>query len=241
MFLLTEDQVKISCTHYQNGRRQVIVVAHGFFNSKNSTLLQQLGKELFREYDVFLFDFRGHGQSSGLFTWSSWEDRDLKAVLRYLEGKYERIGLIGFSLGGSIGLNVLAQTRNVSSFVCVAAPAVIGKIDFHWWALDWENDISYALLSRSGRRGKGVRPGPFWLKKTIPVDVVRQLDIPILYIHGDKDWIVRPYHSQLLFEQTISKKKNELIKGGSHAEFLLRKHGNQMLSLIRDWFQETLS
>jgi pimeloyl-ACP methyl ester carboxylesterase len=188
-----------------------------------------------------MFDFRGHGKSKGLFTWSSKENKDLAAVLDYLEGKYDKIGIIAFSFGGSVSINVLAKDKRVSSFVCVSAPSDISKIDYKFWLLDLREDFVYTLFTAEGRKGKGVKLGPFWLKKEKPIDNIGKIKIPVLYIHGDKDWVIKPWHSQVLYEKTTSRKKLVMIKDGMHAEYLLRKSKKEILGLVLGWFKETLN
>lgn len=182
-FLLTKDKHKIAYNHYRNGNTKVVIIIHGFYNSKDSTLLQNLGGELFKDYDVFIFDFRGHGQSSGVFTWTSTEKSDLEAVLDYLKDQYLEKAIIAFSLGGSISINTLSHSeKQVNSFICVSAPSDCSMIDYKWWQLDLGNDIFYTLLTKEGRRGKGVRIGPFWLPKEKPIDNMGKIMVPTLFI-----------------------------------------------------------
>ena len=68
--LTTVDHQKISFQHFKNGSRAVIIIAHGYYNSKQAVVLQQLAQALGKEFDIFMFDFRGHGKSSGVFTWT---------------------------------------------------------------------------------------------------------------------------------------------------------------------------
>lgn len=241
MIVKTSDNVRIACCHDLRGHTKVVIIAPGFSASQDNVLLQVLRRHLLERYDVLMFDFRGHGRSSGLFTWTSREGEDLKAVLKSLEGTYDRIGLIGFSWGGSVCLNVLAaDSHNVSSLICVSALSDPCRIDFRWWELDWENDVVYNMFSREGRRGKGVRPGPFWLPKTKPGEVVDRLRVPVLYVQGERDWTVAAWHAQRLFERTQAPKKLVMIKNGLHAEFLLRQHREDVLSAIDEWFSKTL-
>lgn len=240
-FLTTQDKQQIAYKHYKNGKDKVIVVVHGFYNSKESVLLGRLCANLCQWYNVFIFDLRGHGKSSGLFTWTSSENYDLKSVLTYLKGQYKKTAIVAFSFGGSISINVLAETNvPVNSFVCISAPSDCSKIDYKLWKLDWENDIFYSLMSREGRRGKGVRVGPFWLPKQKPVDNVEKIKIPILYIHGDKDWVIDKWHSQALFDKTRSEKQYIVVKGGSHAEYLIRKYPDKIYKEVNSWLENTL-
>ncbi|RKY37309.1 MAG: hypothetical protein DRP78_01475, partial [Candidatus Omnitrophota bacterium] len=191
--VLTTDAHQIFYDHYLMGHKKIIVIAHGFFNSKKSVLIEEFITFLGADFDVIVFDFRGHGESDGLFSWTVKETLDLKAVLKYTGRKYKQIGLIGFSLGAAVSIIVLSESNAVNSFVSVSAPVEFKKIDYNFWNLDLEQDIYYNLTK--GKKGKGVRPGPFWLKKKKPIKVVNKLTIPVLYIHGEDDWVIRPYHS----------------------------------------------
>ncbi|MDD5194906.1 MAG: alpha/beta fold hydrolase [Candidatus Omnitrophica bacterium] len=239
--LLASDKCHIDYVHYKNDHKKAIIIAHGFYNSKDAIILRRLAKKLAPEYDVFMFDFRGHGKSGGLFSWTSKEDRDLRAVLEFLEGKYEKTGLIAFSMGGSVSINVLSQGSYIDSLICVSVPSNVNKIDYKFWKLDVKNDLWYTLVTKEGRKGKGIRPGPFWFKKTKPVKSVEKLKIPVLYIHGTSDWVVEPWHSQALYDKTNSKKKLVFIHGGVHAEYLMKESEKEFVKEVKGWFRETLS
>ncbi|MBU0635343.1 MAG: alpha/beta hydrolase [Candidatus Omnitrophica bacterium] len=239
--VITKDLEEIYLDHYRNKNSSVIVIAHGFFNSRKSILIRQLAQSLAERFDVITFDFRGHGDSKGLFYWTAKEYRDLEAVLDFArEKRYRRIGLVGFSLGAAISIIGLAKTKKVKSFACVSAPVDFEKIDYYFWNLDIENDIFYNLVGE-GRYGKGVRPGPFWLKKDNPINLVDKIKIPILFVHGDADWVIKSWHSQLLYEKAATQHKRlVIIKGGPHAEYIMRKNEGEFVAILKDWFSETL-
>ena len=98
----------------------------------------------------------------------------------------------------------------------------------------------YTLFTSEGRKGRGFRPGPFWLKKERPIDNVAKLSIPVLYIHGGKDWVISPWHSKALYEKTNSTKKLVMIKKGPHAEYLMKNSKKELAEEIRKWFEQTL-
>lgn len=236
--LTTEDNHKIAYAHYEAGHNKAIIIAPGFFNSKDAALLKGLKNRLIDSYDVVMFDFRGHGESSGLYTWTAKENLDLEKIIDHTKAKYSKIGLIGFSFGAAISIQVTAKDKNISSLISISAPYDAMKINYQFWDLDIENDIIYNL--HEGRAGKGVRPGPFWYAKKKPIDLVEKIMCPILYIHGDRDWVIRHTHSQKLYEKTKSKKKIAIIKNGPHAEYLLRKNYSETINLIQEWLRETL-
>lgn len=242
--LLTSDNIRISYNHYLNGKDRIITIAHGFYTSKNNYLIQRLIGGLVGYFDICAFDFRGHGESGGLFTWTTKEEKDLLSVLKYIKDKgYTKIGLIGFSLGGSISINTIVKNSGyVDSLVCISAPSDLRKIDYKLWKLDWENDVFYNFFTREGREGKGVRVGPFWFKKDKPIDNIKRIDIPVFFIHGDKDWVVGSWHSQKMYEsiQETINKKILIINNGPHAEYLLRKFYSTVVDSIMEWFKDTL-
>ncbi len=235
----TSDGIMISMDRYMNGHSDVIVIAHGFYNSKQAVLLKKLAGDLIDNFDVIVMDFRGHGQSSGLFYWTSKEYLDLEAVLKFARKNYQKVGVIGFSLGAATSLITAARSDLMDSLVAVSAPTAFGKIEYHFWGLDLENDIVFGLLKEGGL-GKGVRPGPFWEQKEKPVDCVEKIKVPVCYIHGQKDWLIHPWHSQKLYDQTRSLKRIALIPDGSHAEYLVRKNHKEFTSIVREWFVKTL-
>ncbi len=238
--LTTVDHQRISFQHFKNGCQAVIIIAHGYFNSKQALILQQLAQALGGEYDIFMFDFRGHGKSSGVFTWTSREGNDLGAVLDFISPQYSKIGLVAFSIGASISINFLANDKRVDSFVCVSAPSDMSKIDYWVWPLDWKDNAAYILFNSRGWIGKGVRPGPFWLPKEKPIDNVSKITIPIMFIHGSRDWVIRPWHSKSLYQKASGIKKINFIENGSHAEYLMRDYPEQFVVEARNWFLNTL-
>ena len=236
--LLTIDGQTIHYDLYQHGHKRLIIIAHGFFNSKDALLLKELGNTLSNQYDILIMDFRGHGKSGGLFYWTSKEYMDLEAVLEYARREYEKIGVIGFSLGAATSLVTASKTDLMNSLISISAPADLKKIEYHFWELDFENDIVYNL--GDGKIGKGIRPGPWWLKKDKPMDCVGEIKIPVFYIHGKADWLIKPWHSEELYRKTNSKKRLTIIKNGPHAEYLIRKNKEEIVGLIKEWFKETL-
>jgi len=238
-YLNTSDNHRIQYDQFKAGFKKVIIIAHGFFNSKQAVILKQLGESLNDKYDVILFDFRGHGQSKGLFYWTAKEYLDLLGIVDFASRSYEKIGLIGLSLGAATSIIAASKTSLINSIVAISAPTELGKIDYRLWMLNIKNDLFYNLFGE-GRHGKGVRPGPFWFKKEKPLEVVKKTAIPIFYIHGDADWVIRYSHSEELYENTAAVKRISIIKNGPHAEYLFLEHKDEMLRLILDWFNETL-
>jgi pimeloyl-ACP methyl ester carboxylesterase len=137
-YLITSDQHKIYYDQYRSDHKKVIIIAHGFFNSKEALLLRQLGASLSDQYDVILFDFRGHGQSQGLFYWTAKEYIDLLCVVEFASKSYERIGLIGLSLGAATSIIAASKTSLINSIIAISAPEEFGKIDYRFLAVKYQ-------------------------------------------------------------------------------------------------------
>jgi pimeloyl-ACP methyl ester carboxylesterase len=182
-------------------------------------------------------DFRGHGRSSGLYTFSAQEGADLDAVLDWARARYARIGVLGFSLGAAIAINTLSRNRDrIRSLIVVSAPCAFEEIEFRWWTPE---AMRRGLLGLEW--GAGCRPGNPWLKKERPIERVPALSpIPILLIHGTRDVIVDVEHSRRLYAAAQEPKQLEIVEGGSHAEALFRDDSTRFNRLVNAWFERTL-
>ncbi|MBI4003549.1 MAG: alpha/beta fold hydrolase [Candidatus Omnitrophica bacterium] len=235
---MTRDGVGISCELYRGAdRRAVVIICPGFFQSKQTPTFQRLARALAEHWDVLAMDFRGHGRSGGLYTFSSQEGADLEAILRWAAGRYERLGILAFSMGAAIAINTISrQPERVRSLIAVSGPSTFEEIEFQFWTPE---------AMRTGlagcEPGAGCRPGNPLMKKERPVETVRRLQqVPKLFLHGTRDVIVQFPHSQRLYAAAPEPKKLELIEGGSHAEALFRDDSAGFLRLVEPWFMTTL-
>jgi pimeloyl-ACP methyl ester carboxylesterase len=240
LFVMTEDGKRIAFDHIKKGFSKVIVIAHGFYNNKDTVLFRAIAEAFSREYDVIVFDFRGHGKSSDVFTWTAHEQKDLRAITSYAQqNKYVKIGVIGFSLGAAVALIEAGYHQNIDSLIAVSPPSDLKKIDYYFWAQDMWEDLKLNFGIKG--RGKSVRIGTPFLKKMRPIDIVDKIaHIPVLFLHGEKDWLIKPKHSQLLFARATGPKAITIIKDGGHAERMFDAFPEQFMKICLDRFRETL-
>ncbi len=240
IYVTTEDGKRIAISHIKGGFSKVIIIAHGFYTNKDTVLFKRMTGAFSKEYDVIVFDFRGHGKSGGVFTWTAHEQKDLRAIITYAkENNYTKIGVIGFSLGAAIALIEASCNKNIDSIIAVSAPADLRKINYHFWEKDMWEDLKLNFGSKG--RGKGIRPGNPSLQKIRPIGIVDKVSpTPILFIHGEKDWLVKPYHSQRLFDRAKDPKAVTMIKSGGHAERIFDVFPDKFMEICLDRFSETL-
>ena len=216
--------------------KSVIIVAPGFFQSKETKTFKKLEKDLMKKIDVISMDFRGHGQSSGWYTFTSNEKEDMKAVIDFAKQRYQKIGVLGFSYGGSIAIIEEASFHNIDSIICVGSPMSSEDIEFRWWKIE-----SIRLGLKGCEWGSGVRPGNPFLSKEKPIERISCIHkTPIFFIHGDLDPTVDVRHSQLLFKKAKEPKKVAIMKGGSHAEEMYRQFPKKFIAIVWQWFLKTL-
>lgn len=239
-YVMTEDGKRIAFFHIKGGFSKVVIIAHGFYNNKDAALFKKIADAFSKEYDVIVFDFRGHGKSSDVFTWTANENKDLRAITSYAkENNYAKIGVVGFSLGAAIALIEASFHQNIDSVIAVSCPANLGSINYHFWEKDFWEDLKLNLGIKG--QGKGVRPGSIALRKVRPCDVVDKVSpIPILFLHGEKDWLVKLSHSQLLFARARDPKLLTIMEDGGHAERMFDALPDQFMKICLDRFRETL-
>jgi uncharacterized protein len=238
-FVLTEDNKRIALNHFHNHSSHVVIIAPGFYNNKNAFLFKGIREAIQRHFDVIVFDFRGHGESSGLYSWTAHEKKDLRSVVAFAKAKqYKRIGVLGFSLGAATALIEAATNSDIHSLIAVSTPYDFWKINYHVWEEEMWEDLKLNLGIKG--RGKGVRPSHPFSRKEKPIDMVSRIkDIPVLFVHGEKDWLIKPSHTQKLFERANEPKAMRLMKAG-HAEKIFDALPDEFEKVCVDWFKHTL-
>jgi pimeloyl-ACP methyl ester carboxylesterase len=97
-----------------------VVVAHGYL-SQRSDLLTLVSALQDHQFNVFLFDFTGHGSSPGITTLGYHEASELEAALQALSRRDDvdpqHFGLWGVDMGGYAALKVASTDPRVAAFV----------------------------------------------------------------------------------------------------------------------------
>jgi uncharacterized protein len=103
-----------------------IVLAHA--NGKGKSEMLAWARPLHAAYNLVLFDFRNHGQSSGsVTTLGVQEVRDLRAILDWLQGTKSptSIAVLGVSMGGAAAVNEAATDQRVSALILDSTHATL--------------------------------------------------------------------------------------------------------------------
>jgi len=115
--LNTSDGLKLAGWYLPPKNEVVIILQHGYHTNNEEMLpvAQMLARH---RYGILLFDFRGHGKSEGeMVTFGLNEVKDTEAALAFLHLQPEvnpgKIGLLGNSMGGAVGILAAANLEGI--------------------------------------------------------------------------------------------------------------------------------
>lgn len=232
IFLTTQDGVKIAINHHKTEHDEVLIIAHGWFMTKDSSYFRDMAEVFSKNFDIISMDFRGHGRSSGFYTFTSKETMDLKSVVDYAKKQYSKIYLMGFSLGGALVLIHSAIEKDVDKVIAVSAPHSFIRIENHMWKKEaW----SHSLRKFEFVRWITVRPSLIIGKKIRPIDIVGEIEVPTLFMAGEKDVTVRAWHSKSLYRIAKCQKHFELFEDCCHAEDLFYQEREKFVNVCTNW------
>ena len=236
VFLKTLDNTKIALNHYNQNSDSVVILCPGWFMTKDSLVFQNIAKDFAKYFDVISMDFRGHGKSGGFYTFSAKEEKDLECVVNYAHKFYKKIYLCGFSLGGALVILHGAKKNDVDKIVAVSPPADFMKIENHMYSPDaWMPTLFHKF---EPKRWITVRAGFPLLKKDRPIDYVDKISVPTMFIAGEKDPTVFPWHTESLYNKAVCIKKYKLFTKTRHAEDLYLDYPQKFIKNCIDWFND---
>jgi len=237
VFVKTEDNINIAINHYDSGRDEVLIIAHGWYMCKDTHAFLRMSEDFFKSYDVITMDFRGHGKSSGWYTFTSNEHKDIKAVVKYAREKYSKIAILGFSLGGALAIIHAATYKDINCLITVSTPTDFDKIE----NLCWQPEAFITAFQQFDNRiNRNIRLGSPFLYKIRPIDIVQDISpTPILFLAGGKGPTFHPWHAEKLHEKVKQCKSIEIFENDFHAEALYLNSRKKFLDVCNDWLTLT--
>ena len=230
--LKTIDQIEIAVNCYKNGFDSVVIIAPGWFMTKDSKSFREIS-DIFKEYsDVLAMDFRGHGRSKGFYTFTSKEINDISTVIEYAKQHYRKIYLMGFSLGAALVLIAGSKFDYIDKIIAISAPTCFSKIENKVWKKEaWNPTLQKCEL----KRWVSIRTSIIKRKKINPIDIIDKVKCPTLFMAGEKDPTVCAWHTEALYNKAICPKKYELFEKCCHAEDLFLQNRERFIKTCIDW------
>ena len=203
---------------HPEARSPAIIICHGVgANRSDFTELSALFSK--RGYFVLQFDFRAHGESAGSRTSLGYhEQKDIVAALLFLQTRSEidpkRIGIYGFSMGGSAAILAAAKTGAFSAIVADSAftslreqarDAITGFYRLPSFPFLQLSVLGYELYFQTR------------VDSISPVGVIATLaPKPVLIIAGEGDKLIPADNGRKLFATAGEPKELWIIPGAEH-------------------------
>ncbi len=154
-------------------------------------------------FAVFAIDYRGYGRSSGEFPSEKTVYEDAETAWKYLlqEQKIppQKIAIYGHSLGGAIAIELAIRHPQMKGLIVEGSfTSIRDMIDdrnfiYQLFPVNWLLTQHFDSLGKVG-----------------------QLQVPILYIHGEQDEVVPAHMSQTLYDATPQPKQILKIASADH-------------------------
>lgn len=223
---------KYPCIIYNRGGNRE------FGSLKPVTGLFKLGKIAKEGYIIIASQYRGNGGSEGQEEFGGKEVNDILVLTDVLKeiknADINKIGMYGWSRGGIMTYIALTKTTKIKAAVVGGAvsdlhltiknrPIMEEKVIAELIP-NYENNKKEELNKRSAIK---------WVDK-FPKNV------PILMLHGNSDWRVKPEHSLKLaleFEKHRVPYRLIMFEGGDHG---IKEHKNEVNYQIINWFNKYL-
>ncbi|MCW2497586.1 alpha/beta fold hydrolase [Jatrophihabitans sp.] len=236
----TSDGVRLAGLHWDTGLRDfACVVAHGFTGSSADPNVQTISRLLAaRGFGVLSLDFRGHGASEGLSTVGDQEIHDVAAAVGWLrEHGYERVAVLGWSMGGSSVLRYAGLGGDADAVVSVSSPGRwfergTRPMRIVHWLCETRTGRVALRLGRRTRLAAGA-----WVEvPAAPHEVVGAIaPTPLLIVHGDADHYFPMEHLELL-RSAAPGAAVWVETGMGHAETATSP---ELVNRIADWLHAT--
>lgn len=204
----------------EKSSNKAVVIGHGLGANKSNFLsLVDLWHSL--NYNVLIFDFRGHGESSGhTISFGYKEKYDIKAAFDYLnkEKHFLANNIVGYgvSFGGASLIQAVSDGAGFekiitdSSFASINTMAnkVVERMGFvPTFLREIIKDLGLTFVSlESG----------FNIDRSSPIRVADRIKIPWLIIHGKKDILIPSQEAMYLYGSGNPNKKLFLVDSGQH-------------------------
>lgn len=218
--ITTRDGLTLDCWLIRAGTpaRGTVIYLHGVGDCKIDGLrFAKLMND--HRFHVFLFDSRSHGESSGKFcTYGYYEKDDTIRIIDHLQTSgiaTGKIGLFGTSMGAAVAIQTAAIDNRIAAVVAENSFATLRsifddyqrrmiKLPFHF--------LRNFVIKRSERLAK------FRANDVSPLEAVRKLQIPILFIYSENDQLIKSEYSRMLFENTSAPRELFPVKNATHTD-----------------------
>ena len=222
-----------------NNPKKFVICMHGHLGNREGSIkyayaFYRLG------YSLVFFDHRGHGDNERTtVTMSYQEHKDALEIIEQVKAKFGQdieLGLFGCSMGGATSLMCVKERQDLAFVVSDCAFAgveflVRGFIKQHKSPMFPILGLTeHFIYKKAGFKYKDATAMPI-LKEN--------KNVPILFIHGEKDDFVYPENAILLFNSDIGTKRLEWFKDANHCNSVVADR-KKYYKVIEEFIKENV-
>ncbi len=213
--LITKDKTQIMTWFFQGDRdKPLILFFHGNSGqlSKYSPMLTKLVQN---KYSVAMLEYRGFGNTKGELSRENIFSDAIEFYDYYKSKTNNKILFYGYSFGCAVAIG-LSQFRKPDGII-LTAPFV----SFYQEVKDkYYIPFAYCFIKHKYRFNNYI---------------IKNLALPVIFIHGKKDSLISYKHSKKLFELSPSKEKEiHLLANTNHHDIFFK---DKNIQTIQDWLK----
>jgi pimeloyl-ACP methyl ester carboxylesterase len=212
----------------------VVVLVHGT-GADRSQMLPEAQILAGHGYSVLLFDWPGHGESTGAVSWGRRDKQALEGALAYARDRAatDRVGVFAFSIGTVIAVHVVAERRGVRALALAGAFRTLDDNVRHVFRRWGPLSVWPALFA--------TRLAGFHPSELLPPDAISVLSgCSLLFVSGSADQTVPPSMSRELFRAAPEPKEFLEIAGAAHGDYV-RVAGLEYEAHLTRFFDQALA
>ena len=248
----TNKEVSLSAILTKNSSTSdTILLCHGMFGSKNSSLNLHLLSGLKNFWSVLRFDFEGNGDSSGEWSYADYERevRNISDIIEYSQDKYgiKIVAIIGHSKAGA-DVFISASRPNLIKnekccFVSLGGRLTFGKPEKRFTKDELDKCLKEGefLWEHNGKKWKITQQAINERKNMNPKNEVKNISEQrkklILQLHGREDTST-PVEEAYVVEKEIPGAEVIWIEKANH---FFKGVENDMVNAVVDWLKKKLN
>ncbi|WP_037465924.1 alpha/beta hydrolase [Shimazuella kribbensis] len=220
--------------------KKVMILLHGYTRAYPMSM-QFTDLYIKQGFNLLAIDQRAHGESEGKYTsYGYYEKYDVDSWIEWIRerlGADALIGLHGISLGGGTALEYLHINQHAKFVIADCPYSDLGEliryqIKYLYKAPTFIFFYTINFFVKLFAR--------FNLSDVRPIAAVAQSDLPILFIHGNRDRFIPTYMSQKLYEaKQKGLKRLWIVEGAGHSD-AYRRNREQYEEQVGSFLQEVL-
>lgn len=221
-----------------------IVFSHGYQGNrlKHPRNIMALAQKFVEDgYHVFTYDFRNCGDSEGkMSTVGLYETYDLLGAIDYIKKNkdYQKLILMGWSTGAAVSIMAAGKFKKVDA-VIADSPFYDLEVYLDENMPKWTKlpaFINPFVMFIIPLIAKGLHP-----RMCKPVEALKNIKCPIMFIHSKMDRFIPYTHSQKLFQDYQGKKEMWLTESGDHIKVHLAydDYSDRTLSFLNKYIQKS--